>query len=168
MILKNLIQELNTIIPRASDYDETNVTGVGYSGGQIIFECGQEELESALETKKEDDKYIAEQDKKILEQEDKNDQLKTRINELETILDNFKLDGGGTASDLLARVERAEKSEENYRLTAQHLKGVYDDLVLDHKKLNTRKNKASVTRCVYTGKLIAEFNGVKYFMEEKK
>lgn len=168
MILKNLIQELNTIIPRASDYDLTNVTGVNYSGGKIIFEHEQEELEAARETKKEDDEYIAKQDKEILEKEEENAKLNTRINELESELNNFVADKEGSAVDLISRAKNAEVSELNCRATLLEFKRMYFIMEAKVKKFNSRKDKASVTRCVYTGKLIAEFNGVKYFMEEKK
>ena len=168
MILRNLIQELNTIIPRASDYDVTNVAGVDYSGGFITFECGQEEIEKLKSDIKDNEGVINGLESDLKNRDADIDKLGARINELESELSNFVSDKEGAALDLIARAKNAEVSELNCRKTLQDIKGIYKEMEIDNQKLRARKDKATVTRCINTGKLIAEFNGVKYFMEEKK
>jgi septal ring factor EnvC (AmiA/AmiB activator) len=89
-----------------------------------------------------------------------------RIKTLEESLCDFKTDGETTAKDLLERAENAEKSEQNCRDALIRFKNSYSEMERKVDKLNARKNKATVERCRITGKLIAEFNGKKYFLEE--
>ena len=164
MTFKYLKEELNSI--RAHDYDTTNITAIDYSKGIITFEFDRAEINAALETKKEDDEYIAKQDKEILEKEEENAKLMTRINELESELNNFVADKEGSALDLLARAKNAEVSELNCRKTLQDIKGIYSGIMIENEKLRARKNKATVSRNPVTGKLVAEFNGKKFNLEE--
>lgn len=167
MNFKHLKEQINSI--RAHDYDTTNVTSIEYhSSGKITFESGQEEIEELKEKIKDNEEILTRYEKEAAEQTEENSKLNTRINELQSELNNFVSDKEGSALDLIARAANAETSERHYRATLLELKRSYGEIQLENEKLRARKNKANVSRCATTGKLVAEFNGVKYFMEEKK
>ena len=166
MILKHLIEDLNSIIARANEYDQTTVDSVSYERGFVIFECGQEELVELENKLKDTEEVLTRYEEEAKQSVSANASLENRICELESELRNFTTDKEGTVLDLIARAANAETSERHYRATLVEFKRQFGEIQLENEKLRARKNKATVERCRITGKLVAEFDGVKYVLEQ--
>lgn len=168
MILKHLIEDLNSIIAQSNEYDPTNVTSIEYAKGQILFECGQEEIEELKSKLKDNEDILIRYEEEARQSVSANASLENRIAILEEALCDFKIASGGTAKDLIEKVFQAQQAGQDYRLALIEFQHKYGEIQLENEKLRARKNKATVERCRITGKLVAEFDGVKYTLEQTK
>lgn len=166
-----LIHLLADLPKSFSPLAETNISSFSSPNGvDIIFAFeGDEDIIKDLKTdisNLEDDLKKLEKEKKELE--DKRDDLEKKLGEKNELLESYTISPTDTIADLSERNEWQEKKITEQQIALRSYLERFRDFEKEIETLRARKNKASVKRCLKTGKLIATFQNTEYVMEPKK
>jgi len=106
-------------------------------------------------------------EEELREETGRNNDLEKRIEELEGQLSDYQISPTDTLGDLIERNDELTKrvTMMQERLNRFHCR--YKEDQQEIKDLRARKNKATVKRCLTTGRLLANFDGVEYILENK-
>ena len=145
----------------------TNVESVSIQGENIIFNTNQSELERVKEDLEDTKKLLKDSEKEKEEVEKERDSVEKELEKAQEILNSYEISPTDTIGDLISRNEELGEHLTAYKTTCANYLNRFREMELKTKELRARKNKASVKRCLTTGKLIATFNDKEYFLTEK-
>jgi chromosome segregation ATPase len=161
MLLKHLLEDLARLATSAHPYAETNITGVELQDMDVIFDYDPYELDCIKETLKEHEETIKDLEKEV---EDKNKELDDKdidLTNLIGIVDSIK--------DLLEENKALKKTDLELRKGLHDWEDFFDKQEKTIQTLRARKNTAKVMeRDAKSGRLVAEYQGKKYILEEIK
>jgi predicted RNase H-like nuclease (RuvC/YqgF family) len=137
---------------------------------KITTEETVEDAAAIIQNLKEDldssDKQIKKLEEDLWKEELKNNELEKQIGKLEDSLKNHQISPTDTLGDLIDRNELQAKKIAELQESLNKFHRRYEDDQQEIKDLRARKNKASVKRCLTTGWLMANFDGVDYILEK--
>jgi chromosome segregation ATPase len=164
-----LIRDLQEIIKNAPKWANIDIDDVYFDG--LDFICVSTELEERIEELEEDikinEKVIKEQDERSVNEGQYANHLQKQIDEYEQYFSNLKDNKGKSFRELLERNQWQEKELVKYEGYLKTWRDKVTELEKEITNLRARKNKATVKRCLTTGQLMAEFNGVEYILTKK-
>lgn len=167
MSLMRLIHLLADLPKNPNKWALTNVESISINGDDIVFNCGQEELEMVKSDLKDVQKSLKDEEgisKQLAEELEKAE--KELVSLRETVA-SYKISPTDTIADLISRNEWQEERLTTYSTTLANYKNKFLDFEREIKELRARRNKATVKRCQITGKLIATLQDVEYEMIKK-
>jgi chromosome segregation ATPase len=145
----------------------TNVESVSIEGENIFFNTDQSELERVKSDLKDAEKFLKDSEKEKEEAEKERDSAERELEKAQETLNSYEISPTDTIGDLVERNEWQAEQLTTYKTTCANHLNRFREMEREIKELRARKNKASVKRCLTTGKLIATFNDKGYFLTEK-
>jgi chromosome segregation ATPase len=162
-----LIHLLADLPKNPNKWTFTNVESVSIEGENIFFNTGQEELESVKSDLKDAEKFLKDSEKEKEEAENKLDSVERELEKAQEILNSYEISPTDTIGDLVERNEWQAEQLTTYKTTCANYLDRFREMELEIENLRARKNKATIKRCVNTGKLIAVYSDKEYFLIEK-
>lgn len=164
-LLTNLLKDL----PKNFDkFTSTNVESFQIAhNGDIIFICGQEEIESLKGDIKINEKEIEKLEKEKEKLDDELEEALGKLEEVNKTLSSYQISPTDTIKELVERNEWQEGQLIHYKGLVQKFIQANREFDIELKNARSRKNKATVKRCINTGKLIAVFQDAEYEMVKK-
>jgi DNA repair exonuclease SbcCD ATPase subunit len=113
------------------------------------------------------DREIKKLDESLRKEEWVNKELESKIDNLYSELQDYKISPTDTVGNLISRNEELAGRLSVLQEALNKFSRRYEDDQREIKDLRARKNKATVKRCLTTGRLLASFDGVEYILEKK-
>jgi chromosome segregation ATPase len=168
-----LLTEFLSNFKNAPKWARINVESVEHYGltYNVITEEAVQNAASIIQGLKDDlslaDKECKRMDDELQEEVQKNEELEKRIEKFEDQLGDYQISPTDTLGELVERNDwQAGRITELQESLIKYSRR-YDEDRQEIKDLRARKNKATVKRCLTTGRLLANFNGVEYILEKK-
>lgn len=137
----------------------------------IYTETKNEQFISEIESLKKDieigNREIKKLEEDLFEEKSLNDKLEKELAELRATFLAYELNPGETIGDLISRNDELNQRVASLQESLNKFHRRHEDDQSEIKDLRARKNKASVKRCLTTGQLVANFDGVEYVMTKK-
>jgi chromosome segregation ATPase len=168
MLLKHFLSNF----VNAPEWARINVESVEHFGlTYLIYTEG--EIKNAQEEIDSIKKDLERAEDEIDDLEGDKAKLRDELEDLENVLDankkllqSYEISPTDTIQGLVERNENlTEQLSQTKQSLARHI-SINEDLTREVQNLRARKDKATVKRCLTTGKLIANFNGVEYQLIE--
>jgi hypothetical protein len=159
-----LVRDLQEIIKNAPKWAHISIDDLYFDGFDYWCEDGfyQSEIKNLESDIKANEKIIAELEEKNTTESQYTSKLAEKIDEYEVYFSNLKDNQGKSFRELLERNQWQEREIIKYQGFCKDWANKVAKLEKDLTNARARKNKAIVKRCLTTGQLIAEYDGIKY------
>jgi chromosome segregation ATPase len=162
-----LIHLLEDLPKTPSKWAETNVESISVHGDDIIFNFDQADLENLKEDLENTEKFLKNAEKEREELAEGLSVVESKLEKAQETLRSYEISPTDTIADLVERNEWQAEELSNYKKTVSGYLNRFREMEKEITELRARKNKATVKRCLTTGRLMAEFGGKTYFLTEK-
>jgi chromosome segregation ATPase len=162
-----LIHLLEDLPKTPSKWAETNVESISVHGDDIIFNFDQADLGNLKEDLENTEKFLKNAEKEREELTAGLSAVEAELEKAKETLHSYEISPTDTIADLVERNEWQEEQLTSYKTTCASYLNRFREMEKEITELRARKNKASVKRCLTTGKLMAEYQGKTYFLSEK-
>jgi hypothetical protein len=169
MKLIYLIEELKHYLKGINpQWIETNVEDIQVDpNGDLRLNCEEnhiiqekEEIIKSLEKELEDSQL------ECIKMGAERDKMEEEMGKVKDLLHSYKISPTDTIKDLSERNEWMEEELTRYKKLASSYLGKFKEFENQITTLRARKNKAVVSRCFNTGKLVAEYEGEKFYLDK--
>jgi chromosome segregation ATPase len=162
-----LIHLLEDLPKTPSKWAETNVESISVHGDDIIFNFDQTDLEILKDDLKNNEEVLKNTEKERDELIAGLSAVEVELEKAQETLRSYEISPTDTIADL---VQRNDWQAEELISCKKAISGYFNrfrEMEKEITELRGRKNKATLKRCLTTGKLVAEYQGKTYFLTEK-
>lgn len=131
------------------------------------IEYAQEQINSLKDDIARSEREISALEINLTEARDEVKKLEELVSSQGILLKSYKISSTDTIGDLVSRNEWQAEQLKDYKQLVSNFRIANEAFAKENTELRARKNKASVKRCLTTGKLMAEFQGKSYILTEK-
>lgn len=125
--------------------------------GDLYLETNQEEVEELKQDIKENEDTIKDMEAEAEKLSANVDRLESELTKAREALGQVK-DGDLSLRDIVDENEALKAAAQTHRRALSDWRDLHEKQAREIKDLRSRKNKATVSRCVKTGKLLANYN----------
>jgi chromosome segregation ATPase len=157
MKITDLTDEISRLNPHRLNH--CNVLEiVPLPNGDLYLETNAERVEELKQDIADNEAVIKRMEEEGAALDQENDKLRAEVEGLRATLADIK-DGSRTVADILEELAKAEKQGDDARRQWREWHAAHQEQARELAQLRARKNKATVSRCRTTGKLLATYDG---------
>jgi multidrug resistance efflux pump len=162
-----LIHLLEDLPKTPSKWAMTNVESISIEGDDVIFNFDQTDLKMARDDLKNAERMLKKIEKEEADLKSKLSDVEAELKTARNTLLSYEISPTDTIGDLIERNEDLSDQLFIYKTTCANYLSKFREMEKEITELRARKNKATLKRCLTTGKLLAEYQGKTYFLTEK-